>query len=93
MRNLARRMNVTTIDLADELCPQGPVARCNDDREADGLHIDPEDAPAVLEWLLERLPPEPWKSSPRFEIAPNPWLAGPLQRIDTTLDDLNVAPG
>jgi hypothetical protein len=86
MRDLARRMNVPTIDLADELCPNGPVEPCNDDRENDGLHIDPEDAPAVLDWLLGRLPPEPWKDSPRYELAPNPWLVGPLERIGTTLN-------
>jgi hypothetical protein len=86
MRDLARSMNVPTIDLADELCPQGPVEPCNNDRENDGLHIDPEDAPAVLDWLLGRLPPEPWKDSPRYELSPNPWLVGPLERIGTTLN-------
>jgi peptidoglycan/LPS O-acetylase OafA/YrhL len=96
MRDVARRTKVPTIDLADALCPAGPTGACNDTRELDGLHIDVEDAPAVLQWLLERLPPEPWHESrlrdPRDYVgAPNPWLVGPFERLDSKLP--GVAPG
>ena len=45
---------VTVVDLADELCPQGRDA-CQPVRETDGVHIDPDDAPEVLRWLVTRL--------------------------------------
>lgn len=54
LRALADRTGVRTVDLADILCPDGPSSRCNDLRSLDGTHVDPEDAPAVLDWLLDR---------------------------------------
>lgn len=54
LRALAERIGVRTVDLADMLCPDGPSSRCNDLRSLDGTHVDPEDAPAVLDWLLDR---------------------------------------
>jgi peptidoglycan/LPS O-acetylase OafA/YrhL len=54
---LAARLAVPTVDLADVLCPLGPDGACTDLRERDGMHVDPEDAPFVLGWLLDRLPP------------------------------------
>ena len=50
---LADRMQVDTIDLADVLCPAGPAGTCSDLRENDGTHVDPPDAPAVLDWMLD----------------------------------------
>ncbi|MGH2684515.1 MAG: hypothetical protein ACRDJP_03505, partial [Actinomycetota bacterium] len=52
---LADRLGVPTVDLADKLCPDGPDGACNDRRARDGAHVDPEDAPAVLDWLLDEV--------------------------------------
>ena len=52
---LAERLRVPTVDLADLLCPDGPAGPCNDLRYRDGTHIDPEDAPKVLDWLLDEV--------------------------------------
>jgi hypothetical protein len=56
MLDLAGRLDVDTVDLADELCPAGPEGECTDLRERDGTHVDPDDAPTVLGWLLDRIP-------------------------------------
>jgi peptidoglycan/LPS O-acetylase OafA/YrhL len=56
MRELAGRLGVDTIDMAEELCPAGPEGECTDLRERDGTHIDPDDAPTVLDWLLDHIP-------------------------------------
>jgi hypothetical protein len=45
----------TTIDLATVLCPAGADGDCPDLRERDGMHVDPEDAPMVLNWILDQL--------------------------------------
>jgi hypothetical protein len=45
-----------TIDLAGVLCPDGPESACSVLREHDGMHVDPEDAPLVLSWILDQLP-------------------------------------
>jgi hypothetical protein len=45
----------TTIDLADVLCPTGRDTSCPPLRELDGMHVDPEDAPVVLDWILDHL--------------------------------------
>lgn len=52
---LAARTNLATVDLAELLCPAGPHGECSALREADGAHVDADDAPAVLEWLLDRV--------------------------------------
>lgn len=51
----AGTLALRTVDMAELLCPAGPAGECNELREADGMHVDPEDAPAVLEWLLSHL--------------------------------------
>jgi len=54
MTALAATAGVSVVDLADLLCPAGPAGECPDLRP-DGLHVRAEDAPAVLEWLLDRV--------------------------------------
>jgi peptidoglycan/LPS O-acetylase OafA/YrhL len=51
----ARRKAIRTVDLAEVLCPDGPLLPCTDRHEIDGTHVDPEDSPFVLDWLLDRL--------------------------------------
>jgi hypothetical protein len=51
---LATRLHVPTVDLAEELCPAGPSGQCTALRDRDGTHVDPEDAPVVLDWLLDK---------------------------------------
>jgi len=55
LRGIAAYQHLKTIDLAAELCPEGPESECNDDRKGDGLHVDPEEAPAVLNWILDNV--------------------------------------
>ena len=60
LETVAGRHGAGLLDLADRLCPDGPRGPCPDDLRADGLHVDEEDAPAVLDWLLDEvldLPP------------------------------------
>ncbi|MEA3020975.1 MAG: hypothetical protein QOI47_2499, partial [Actinomycetota bacterium] len=58
LQGVATRLGLDVVDLADELCPAGPSTGCADSlRHNDGVHVDHEDAPAVLDWLLGRLPP------------------------------------
>ena len=52
---LASRSGIETIDLADVLCPSGPHESCGALRDGDGVHVDREDAPMVLEWLLDHV--------------------------------------
>jgi hypothetical protein len=56
LRDVAHRAGVTTIDLADVLCPRGPIQDCLNYRKRDGLHVDPERAAMVLNWMLDQLP-------------------------------------
>ena len=49
------RLGVPTVDLASELCPAGPDGQCTDLRDRDGVHVDPDDAPKVLDWLLDNI--------------------------------------
>jgi len=51
----AARSHVEVVDLAELLCPAGPDGECSPLRERDGTHVDPDDAPMVLEWLLDRV--------------------------------------
>jgi peptidoglycan/LPS O-acetylase OafA/YrhL len=50
----AAEAQVPTIDLAPELCPAGPTGDC-EKTSLDGLHVDAEKAPAVLDWLLNEV--------------------------------------
>ena len=53
----AKRFGILdTVDLATLLCPAGPVGKCSDLRDDDGVHVDPGHAPEVLDWLLSQLP-------------------------------------
>jgi peptidoglycan/LPS O-acetylase OafA/YrhL len=56
LREVALRTGVQTIDLADVLCPSGPTQDCPHYRQRDGMHVDPERAPMVLDWILDQLP-------------------------------------
>jgi hypothetical protein len=47
---------VRTIDLDQILCPDDD---CNAVRSIDGTHVDPEHAPAVLDWLIAKSAPPP----------------------------------
>ena len=42
---------IQVIDLGGHLCPDGPGS-CEPVRSKDGVHIDPDHAPAVLGWLV-----------------------------------------
>ncbi|HWJ97076.1 MAG TPA: acyltransferase [Acidimicrobiales bacterium] len=42
------------IDFADYVCPEGP-GRCLPLRTRDGMHIDPDKAPAALSWLVDQV--------------------------------------
>ncbi|MEY2450431.1 MAG: hypothetical protein QOD92_5, partial [Acidimicrobiaceae bacterium] len=53
---VAERAGVMTLDLADILCPSGPARNCPGYRHRDGLHVDPDRAPMVLDWMLDQLP-------------------------------------
>lgn len=52
MRAAATQAGAETLDLGARLCPGGPLT-CNDWRDGDGVHIDREDAPAAMTWLLD----------------------------------------
>ncbi len=53
--SFAKQNGVPTVDLAELLCPAGPSGECSPLREQDGAHVDPGDAPMVLQWLLEQV--------------------------------------
>ena len=53
LRAAASNAAAPVVDLADVLCPEGPAGACPPLREGDGLHVDAEDAPMVLDWLLD----------------------------------------
>jgi peptidoglycan/LPS O-acetylase OafA/YrhL len=42
---------VAVVDLAEHLCPDGPE-RCRPVRSVDGVHIDPDEAGGVLDWIV-----------------------------------------
>src|SRR5260221_11601728 len=52
---VARQSGITTIDMTSVLCPAGSGGECPAYRERDGLHVDPEDAAMVLDWLLDQI--------------------------------------
>ena len=43
---------VPFVDLEQKLCPDGA---CNTYRSRDGMHVDPDHAPEVLDWLVEQI--------------------------------------
>ena len=43
-----------TIDFGSYVCPDGP-GRCLPLRTRDGMHIDPDKAPAALSWLVDQV--------------------------------------
>jgi peptidoglycan/LPS O-acetylase OafA/YrhL len=55
LQAMADRIHLRTVDLAQLLCPAGPDGPCADLRRADGVHVDHDKAPAVLDWLLDRV--------------------------------------
>jgi hypothetical protein len=57
LKLVAAAEEVPTIDLAAVLCPAGPDGDCPPYREDDGLHVDTDDAPAVLGWMLDQVAP------------------------------------
>ena len=44
---------VEVLDLGEHLCPEGP-GECRPVRESDGVHIDPEVAPEILQWVVDQ---------------------------------------
>jgi hypothetical protein len=56
LQSLAVRDQVPVVDLAAELCPAGPAGACEASTSGDGVHVNPGDAPTVLNWVLDSLP-------------------------------------
>jgi len=56
MQAMAVSLRAPVIDLAALLCPAGPDGACADYTSRDGAHVNPQDAPLVLNWLLDSLP-------------------------------------
>lgn len=52
VEEVAPEVAVDVVDLGAHLCPDGPDA-CRPVRETDGVHLDPDAAGPVLEWLVE----------------------------------------
>jgi hypothetical protein len=57
MQAMAAADQVPVIDLAALLCPSGPDGECAPYTSQDGVHVNAPDAPFVLNWLLDSLPP------------------------------------
>jgi hypothetical protein len=56
LQAMATTAQVPVIDLAALLCPDGPGGACAPFTSDDGVHVNPPDAPFVLNWLLDALP-------------------------------------
>jgi lysophospholipase L1-like esterase len=56
LQEMATSTQVPVVDLASLLCPEGPAGDCAPYTSEDGVHVDPKDAPLVLNWLLDSLP-------------------------------------
>lgn len=52
LKEFLAAQQVPVIDLEEKLCPDGA---CNTFRSRDGMHVDPEHAPEVLDWLVEQV--------------------------------------
>lgn len=53
VRNATGDTTVSVVDLAAKLCPEGR-SQCAPFRQKDGVHIDPDHAPAVLGWVIDQ---------------------------------------
>lgn len=53
MRAFASFERISSFDLAQRLCASGPASMCDATRK-DGVHVDSEDAPAVLNWVIDQ---------------------------------------
>ena len=62
LQAMATASHVPVIDLATLLCPDGPDGACAPYTSDDGVHVNPPDAPFVLNWLLDSLPSSRSKS-------------------------------
>jgi hypothetical protein len=56
LQDMATATQVPVVDLASLLCPDGPAGECAPYTSQDGAHVNHEDAPFVLNWLLDSLP-------------------------------------
>ncbi len=43
----------TVVDFASYVCPTGPTS-CLPLRQRDGMHLDPQNAPSALRWIIDR---------------------------------------
>jgi hypothetical protein len=58
LQDMATTAQIPVVDLASLLCPAGPAGECAPYTSDDGVHVNPKDAPLVLNWLLDSLPVE-----------------------------------
>ncbi|MGN6693493.1 MAG: acyltransferase family protein [Aquihabitans sp.] len=54
LANAAKAEKADVVDFATYVCPDGP-GRCLPLRTRDGMHIDPDKAPAALTWLVDQV--------------------------------------
>lgn len=54
LKEAAAAERAVTIDFGSYVCPDGP-GRCLPLRTRDGMHIDPDKAPAALSWLVDQV--------------------------------------
>jgi hypothetical protein len=53
MKVFALAQGIPNFDLATRFCPGGPLKTCDVTRK-DGVHVDSEFAPAVLDWVIDQ---------------------------------------
>ncbi|HEX2381801.1 MAG TPA: acyltransferase family protein [Acidimicrobiales bacterium] len=56
LQAMAESTHVPVVDLASLLCPAGPDGECAPFTSDDGVHVNSDQAPFVLNWLLDSLP-------------------------------------
>ncbi|MFN8016758.1 MAG: acyltransferase [Acidimicrobiales bacterium] len=54
LRKAAAATHTATVDFGQYVCPTGPKA-CRPLRTRDGMHMDPPNAPAALQWLIDQV--------------------------------------